>query len=104
MPSVDTDRRFLSGFVSSPIGDARGQSAARLASLSAAGCRGGAGQHSSAASDSPSASRMATAVLVATALPAFIAAQPGLAIGAQISERLRERAEQVAGVALLLGG
>ena len=45
-----------------------------------------------------------TAVLVAIALQAFIAAQPGLAIGAQISERLRERAEQVAGVALLLGG
>ena len=45
-----------------------------------------------------------TAVIVATALQAFIAAQLGLAIGANISERLGERAEQVAGVALILLG
>ena len=43
-------------------------------------------------------------MIVAIALQAFIAAQLGLAIGAQISERLRERAEQVAGVALILLG
>jgi putative Mn2+ efflux pump MntP len=46
-----------------------------------------------------------TAVVVAIALQAFIAAQLGLAFGAKMSERLRERAEQIAGVALvLLGG
>ena len=37
-------------------------------------------------------------------LQAFIAAQVGLAIGAKMSERLRERAEQIAGVALILLG
>jgi putative Mn2+ efflux pump MntP len=45
-----------------------------------------------------------TAVIVAIALQAFIAAQLGLAIGAGISERWRERAEQVAGIALILLG
>ena len=45
-----------------------------------------------------------TAVIVAIALQAFIAAQLGLAIGAKMSERLRERAEQIAGVALILLG
>src|SRR6202035_4563729 len=38
-----------------------------------------------------------TAVIVAIALQAFVAAQLGLAIGAKIGERWRERAEQVAG-------
>ncbi len=45
-----------------------------------------------------------TAVIVAIALQAFIAAQLGLAIGAKMSEHLRERAEQIAGVALILLG
>jgi putative Mn2+ efflux pump MntP len=46
-----------------------------------------------------------TAVIVAIALQAFIAAQLGLAIGAKMSERLRERAQQIAGaVLILLGG
>jgi manganese efflux pump family protein len=45
-----------------------------------------------------------TAVIVAIALQAFIAAQLGLAIGAKMSERLRESAEQIAGVALILLG
>ena len=45
-----------------------------------------------------------TTVIVAIALQAFIAAQLGLAIGAKIGERWRERAEQVAGIALLLLG
>jgi manganese efflux pump family protein len=44
------------------------------------------------------------AVIVAIALQAFIAAQLGLAIGAKIGERWRERAEQVAGIALILLG
>jgi putative Mn2+ efflux pump MntP len=43
-------------------------------------------------------------VIVAIALQAFIAAQLGLAIGAKIGERWRERAEQVAGIALILLG
>jgi manganese efflux pump family protein len=43
-------------------------------------------------------------VVVAIGLQAFIAAQLGLAIGAKISERWRERAAQVAGVALILLG
>jgi manganese efflux pump family protein len=43
-------------------------------------------------------------VIVAIALQAFIAAQLGLAIGAKIGERWRERAEQVAGLALTLLG
>jgi putative Mn2+ efflux pump MntP len=45
-----------------------------------------------------------TAVIVAIALQAFLAAQLGLAIGAKIGERWRERAEQVAGIALILLG
>jgi putative Mn2+ efflux pump MntP len=45
-----------------------------------------------------------TAVIVAIALQAFLAAQLGLAIGARIGERWRERAEQVAGIALILLG
>ena len=45
------------------------------------------------------------AVIVAIALQALVAAQLGLAIGARIGERWRERAEQVAGIALIvLGG
>ena len=44
------------------------------------------------------------AVIVAIALQAFIAAQLGLALGARIGERWRERAEQVAGIALMLLG
>ena len=46
----------------------------------------------------------ATAVIVAIALQAFIAAELGLAIGAKIGERWRERAEQVAGIALIVLG
>jgi len=45
-----------------------------------------------------------SAVIVAIALQAFVAAQLGLAIGAKIAERWRERAEQVAGIALILLG
>ena len=45
-----------------------------------------------------------TAVIVAIALQAFLAAQLGLALGATIGERWRERAEQVAGIALMLLG
>ena len=45
-----------------------------------------------------------TAVIVAIALQALLAAQLGLAIGAKIGERWRERAEQVAGIALILLG
>jgi putative Mn2+ efflux pump MntP len=44
------------------------------------------------------------AVIVAIALQAFLAAQLGLAIGAKIGERWRERAEQAAGIALILLG
>ena len=44
------------------------------------------------------------AVIVAIALQAFIAAQLGLALGAKIAERWRERAERLAGVALILLG
>ncbi len=43
-------------------------------------------------------------VTLAIALQAFLAAQLGLAIGARISERWRERAEQVAGITLILLG
>jgi putative Mn2+ efflux pump MntP len=43
-------------------------------------------------------------VIVAIVLQAFIAAQLGLAIGAKIGERWRERAEQVAGIGLVLLG
>ena len=46
----------------------------------------------------------AAAVIVAIALQAFLAAQLGLAIGARIGERWRERAEQVAPIALILLG
>ncbi len=45
-----------------------------------------------------------TAVIVAIAVQAFIAAQLGLAIGARIGERWRERAERLAGIALILLG
>ncbi|MGH3238470.1 MAG: manganese efflux pump MntP family protein [Streptosporangiaceae bacterium] len=44
------------------------------------------------------------AIIVAIAVQAFLAAQLGLAIGARIGERWRERAEQVAGIALILLG
>jgi putative Mn2+ efflux pump MntP len=44
------------------------------------------------------------AVVAAIALQAFVAAQLGLAIGAKIAERWRERAERVAGIALILLG
>lgn len=44
------------------------------------------------------------AVIMAIALQALIAAQLGLAIGAKIGERLREGAEHVAGIALILLG
>jgi len=44
------------------------------------------------------------AVIVAIALQAFIAAQLGLALGAKIAERWRERAERLAGIALILLG
>lgn len=46
----------------------------------------------------------AVEVVIALALQAFVAAQIGLAIGAKISERWRERAEKVAGIALILLG
>jgi len=45
-----------------------------------------------------------TAVVVAIALQAFLAAQLGLAVGARIGERWRERAEQAAGIVLILLG
>ena len=45
-----------------------------------------------------------TAVIAAIALQAFLAAQLGLAVGARIGERWRERAERVAGIALILLG
>jgi putative Mn2+ efflux pump MntP len=44
------------------------------------------------------------AVIVAIAVQAFIAAQLGLALGARVGERWRERAEQIAGIALILLG
>lgn len=45
------------------------------------------------------------ALIIALAAQAFIAAQLGLAIGGRLGERWRERAEQVAGIALIaLGG
>jgi manganese efflux pump family protein len=40
-------------------------------------------------------------VIIAIALQAFLAAQIGLAIGAGIGERWRERAERMAGIALI---
>ena len=45
-----------------------------------------------------------TAVIIAIALQAFAAAQIGLAIGARIGERWRERAEKIAAIALILLG
>jgi putative Mn2+ efflux pump MntP len=45
-----------------------------------------------------------TAVIIALALQAFAAAQIGLAIGARIGERWRERAEVVGAIALILLG
>jgi putative Mn2+ efflux pump MntP len=45
-----------------------------------------------------------SAVIAAIALQAFVAAQLGLALGAKIAERWRERAERVAGIALILLG
>lgn len=45
-----------------------------------------------------------SAVIAAIALQAFVAAQLGLATGAKIAGYWRERAEQVAGVALILLG
>jgi putative Mn2+ efflux pump MntP len=45
-----------------------------------------------------------TAVIVAIALQSLVAAQLGLAIGARIGERWRERAERLAGIALILLG
>ena len=44
------------------------------------------------------------AVVAAIALQAFLAAQLGLALGARIGERWRERAERLAGAALVLLG
>lgn len=44
------------------------------------------------------------AVIVAIALQAFVAAQLGLAAGAKIAEQWRERAERLAGIALVLLG
>lgn len=44
------------------------------------------------------------AVIIAIGLQALIAAQLGLAVGAKIGERWRERAERIAGVALILLG
>jgi putative Mn2+ efflux pump MntP len=45
-----------------------------------------------------------SAVIVAIGLQAFVAAQLGLVIGARVAERWRERAEQVAGITLILLG
>jgi len=45
-----------------------------------------------------------TAVILAIALQAFLAAQLGLATGARAGGRWRERAEQVAAIALILLG
>ena len=45
-----------------------------------------------------------TIVIAAIALQALIAAQLGLATGAKIAERWRERTEQIAGIALMLLG
>jgi putative Mn2+ efflux pump MntP len=46
----------------------------------------------------------AIAVITAIAAQALLAAQLGLALGAKISQRLRDRAEQIAGTALILLG
>jgi putative Mn2+ efflux pump MntP len=45
-----------------------------------------------------------SAVIVAIAVQAFLTAQLGLALGARIGERWRERAERLAGIALILLG
>jgi manganese efflux pump family protein len=45
-----------------------------------------------------------TVVIVAITVQAFAAAQLGLTLGARIGERWRERAEQLAGIALVLLG
>jgi putative Mn2+ efflux pump MntP len=45
-----------------------------------------------------------TTVIVAIAVQALVAAQLGLAVGARIGGRWRERAEQIAGLALILLG
>jgi putative Mn2+ efflux pump MntP len=45
-----------------------------------------------------------TAIVIAIAVQAFLAAQLGLALGARIGERWRERAEWIAGIALILLG
>jgi putative Mn2+ efflux pump MntP len=45
-----------------------------------------------------------TAVIIAIAVQALLAAQLGLAIGARIAERWRERAGQLAGITLILLG
>jgi putative Mn2+ efflux pump MntP len=46
----------------------------------------------------------AVTVIAAVALQAFVAAQLGLTTGARIAERWRERAERLAGIALILLG
>lgn len=46
----------------------------------------------------------ATTVIIAIAVQALIASQLGLALGARIGERWRERAERAAGAALILLG
>ena len=43
-------------------------------------------------------------VIVALAVQAFLVAQLGLTVGTRVSERLRERAAQAAGIALILLG
>jgi putative Mn2+ efflux pump MntP len=43
-------------------------------------------------------------VIAAIAVLALVASQAGLAVGGRISERLRERAEQLAAIALILLG
>jgi putative Mn2+ efflux pump MntP len=43
-------------------------------------------------------------VIIAIAIVALAASQLGLALGAVVGERLREHAEQVAGIALILLG
>jgi len=45
-----------------------------------------------------------TAIIIAIAVQAFLAAQLGLALGSRIGERWRERAERIAGIALILLG
>jgi len=45
-----------------------------------------------------------TAIIIAIAVQAFLAAQLGLALGSRIGDRWRERAERIAGIALILLG